>query len=86
MWTIAAPARAASIAESAICAGVTGTCSLRPAVSPAPVTAQVTKTSQFMARRVVRDVNTRCTWRDGASLGGVRERRQGGLTVAPGPI
>ena len=85
MWTIAAPARAASIAESAIWAGVTGTCSLLAAVSPAPVTAHVTKTSQFM-RRVVRDVNRRCTWRDAASLGGVCERRQGGLTVRPGPI
>jgi hypothetical protein len=47
MWAIAAPARAASIAASAISSGVTGTRSLRWAVSPAPVTAQVTKTSQF---------------------------------------
>ncbi len=47
MCTIAAPARAASTADSAICAGVTGTCGLLPVVSPAPVTAQVMKTSQF---------------------------------------
>ena len=47
MCTTAAPARAASIADSAICAGVTGTCGLLAVVSPAPVTAQVMKTSQF---------------------------------------
>ncbi len=47
MCTTAAPARAASIAESAICSGVTGTCSLRPVVSPAPVTAQVMNTSEI---------------------------------------
>src|SRR3954453_18915148 len=47
MCAIAAPARAASIAESAICSGVTGTSSLRPVVSPAPVTAQVMNASQF---------------------------------------
>ena len=57
MCAIAAPARAASIAASAISSGVTGTCSLRPAVSPAPVTAQVTKTSQF----TVQMVNLECT-------------------------
>ena len=60
MCTTAAPARAASIAASAICSGVTGTCSLRPTVSPAPVTAQVTKTSQFTASSV-RYANLRCT-------------------------
>ena len=49
MCAIAAPARAASIAASAICSGVTGTSALRPAVSPAPVTAHVMKTSQFTA-------------------------------------
>src|SRR6478672_9170615 len=37
-----------AIAAPAICTGVTGMRSLRPAVSPAPVTAQVTKTSQFI--------------------------------------
>ena len=47
MCAIAAPARAASIAAAAICSGVTGTSGLRPAVSPAPVTAQVMNTSQF---------------------------------------
>ena len=46
--TIAAPARAASIAASAISLGVTGIAGCRPTVSPAPVTAQVMKTSQFM--------------------------------------
>src|SRR6185437_3588836 len=40
IWTIAAPAVAASIDDAAICAGVTGTAGLRPGVSAAPVTAQ----------------------------------------------
>jgi hypothetical protein len=50
MCAIAAPALAASIAESAIAAGVMGTRSDFPVVSPAPVTAQVMKTSQFTDR------------------------------------
>ena len=45
MWAIAAPARAASMAASATCSGVTGTPGCLPVVSPAPVTAQVTTTS-----------------------------------------
>src|SRR5215472_1282007 len=45
--TTAAPAAAASRAESAICSGVTGTSPLRPTVSPAPVSAHVMKASQF---------------------------------------
>ena len=44
---MAAPACAAAIAASAICAGVTGTLSERETVSPEPVTAQVMKTSLF---------------------------------------
>src|ERR1700747_1716863 len=67
MCAPAAPARAASIAASAICSGGTGTCSLRPAVSPAPVTAQVTKTSQFTASSV-RNANCRCTSCDGRTI------------------
>ena len=39
IWTIAAPALAASSADCAICAGVTGTAGLRPGVSAEPVTA-----------------------------------------------
>jgi hypothetical protein len=39
MCTMAAPALAASIAELAICWGVTGTAGLRPGVSAEPVTA-----------------------------------------------
>jgi hypothetical protein len=39
MCTMAAPAFAASIAELAICLGVTGTAELRPGVSAEPVTA-----------------------------------------------
>src|SRR5215218_6933157 len=49
MWTTAAPALAASIADVAICSGLTGTCGLLPTVLPDPVTAQVMKTSQFIA-------------------------------------
>src|SRR6516225_9245226 len=39
IWTMAAPALAASSADSAICLGVTGTAGLRPGVSAEPVTA-----------------------------------------------
>src|SRR5690242_1287758 len=49
MCTIAAPALAASIAEAAICAGVTGTAGLRPGVSAEPVTAQEMITLRCMA-------------------------------------
>jgi hypothetical protein len=49
MWTTAAPARAAAIADSAISDGVTGTRSLERVVSPAPVTAHVMKSSAFTA-------------------------------------
>src|SRR5699024_3767378 len=48
MCTTLAPAPSASTAEAAICAGVTGTCSLRPTVSPAPVRAVVRMTLLFM--------------------------------------
>jgi hypothetical protein len=44
-WATVAPARAASIAASAICFGVTGTEGCLAVVSPAPVTAHVTITS-----------------------------------------
>src|SRR5690349_2522370 len=67
MCATAAPARAASIAASAICSGDTGTSSLRPTVSPAPVTAHVTKTSQITASSV-RNANCRCTSCDGRTI------------------
>ena len=47
---MAAPACAASSAESAICSGVTGTLSLTPVESPAPVTAQVMKADVLIDR------------------------------------
>src|SRR5215813_1890757 len=47
--TIAAPALAASTAERAICAGVTGTAGLRPGVSADPVTAHEIMTLRCMA-------------------------------------
>ena len=50
MCTIVAPARAAAMPDSAICSGVTGTCSERPTVSPAPVRAQVIMTLRFTVR------------------------------------
>src|SRR3954451_2864488 len=50
MCTMVAPARAAAMPDSAICSGVTGTCSERPTVSPAPVSAQVIMTLRFTVR------------------------------------
>ena len=55
--TTAAPAFAAAMAELAICSGVTGTWGLLWAVTPEPVTAQVMKTSQFIAVPFVADVS-----------------------------
>src|SRR5713101_2278752 len=46
--TIAAPALAASSADCAICAGVTGTAGLRPGVSADPVTAHEIMTLRCM--------------------------------------
>src|SRR4029077_6805487 len=48
MWTIAAPALAASMADCAICAGVTGTAGFLPGVSAEPVSAQAIITLRFM--------------------------------------
>src|SRR3974377_1345080 len=45
---MAAPALAASFAESAICLGVTGTAGLRPGVSAEPVTAHEIMTLRCM--------------------------------------
>src|SRR6184192_4223166 len=45
---MAAPALAASIAEAAICSGVTGTAGLRPGVSADPVTAHEIMTLRCM--------------------------------------
>src|SRR5215207_8711877 len=59
MWTTAAPARAASIADSAISCGVTGTRSLARVVSPAPVTAHVMKTSVFTRPAIVSRASSR---------------------------
>src|SRR5580700_6204143 len=49
MWTMAAPALAASIAAVAISAGVTGIAGCLPTVSAAPVSAQLIMTSRPMA-------------------------------------
>jgi len=48
MCTIAAPARAASTAEAAICSGVMGQCGLLVTLVSSPVIAQVMMTSEFM--------------------------------------
>src|SRR5215211_117302 len=48
IWTIAAPALAASIDEAAICSGVTGIAGCLPTESAAPVIAQVLMTSLAM--------------------------------------
>jgi hypothetical protein len=46
---MAAPARAASTAEAAICSGVIGQCGLLVTLVSSPVMAQVMMTSEFMA-------------------------------------
>jgi hypothetical protein len=46
---MAAPALAASMADSAICCGVTGTAGFLPGVSAEPVTAQEIITLRFIA-------------------------------------
>src|SRR5205085_6824285 len=46
--TIAAPARAASMAAAAICSGVIGQCGLLVSLVSSPVMAQVMMTSEFM--------------------------------------
>ena len=51
MCTMAAPARAASTAEAAICSGVIGQCGLFVTLVSSPVTAQVMMTSEFMDPR-----------------------------------
>ena len=48
MCTTAAPALAAAMQSAAIWAGVTGTLSDLPTVSPAPVTAHVMKTELML--------------------------------------
>src|SRR6266545_5293362 len=48
IWTMAAPALAASSADCAICSGVTGTAGLRPGVSADPVTAHEIMTLRCM--------------------------------------
>src|SRR6516165_6831553 len=48
IWTMAAPALAASSADSAICLGVTGTAGLRAGVSAEPVTAHEIMTLRCM--------------------------------------
>src|ERR1041385_4699952 len=54
MWTIAAPALAASRQELAICSGVTGTAGFLPGVSAEPVTAQEIITFRAMPTSLTR--------------------------------
>ena len=75
---------AASIAASAICAGVTGIAGCLPTVSPAPVTAQVTMTFEFNLPPLV-GVGDFAAWRREAQ-GGLRscderDRIAGGLIL-----
>src|SRR5215472_9675931 len=53
MCTMAAPALAASMADVAICAGVTGTAGLRPGVSAEPVTAHEMITLRCMVSPIL---------------------------------
>src|SRR5208282_6931967 len=70
MCTMAAPALAASIAEWAICSGVTGTAGLRPGVSAEPVTAH-----EMITLRCMLPPNRL------APRGGGRSRRSAGSSV-----
>src|ERR1700730_11335245 len=69
MCTIAAPALAASIADWAICCGVTGTAGFLPGVSADPVTAQ-----EIITLRCMR--NPRRAVLPAATLTGRRRRAQ----------
>src|SRR6478609_3283248 len=53
IWTMAAPALAASRQEFAICSGVTGTAGFLPGVSAEPVTAQEIITLRAMPSSLV---------------------------------
>jgi len=76
MWATAAPARAASIAAAAMASGVTGTRSLAPVVSPAPVTAHVTKTSWFTPCSSRGDHGTAILSGPSSALGETSSRRR----------
>src|ERR1041385_6212057 len=89
MWTIAAPALAASRQELAICYGVTGTAGFLPGVSAEPVTAQELITFRAMPTSLMRlklflawGADERCTARRGpasalpAWLAGIGSRRR----------
>src|SRR6516164_8413057 len=56
MLTMAAPALAASMADCAICVGVTGTAGLRPGVSAEPVTAHEIMTLRCIPASLATDV------------------------------
>src|SRR5271155_3265942 len=78
MCTMAAPALAASIAELAICSGVTGTAGLRPGVSAEPVTAQEIITLRCMVSHpAVPKLSS------SACAGGIALGRRGEVITAP---
>ncbi len=63
MCTMAAPARAASMAEAAICSGVIGQCGLLVTLVSSPVMAQVMMTSEFMAILAAKCAGMVILWR-----------------------
>ena len=73
--TMAAPALAASIADCAIWAGVTGTAGLRPGVSADPVTAHEIMTLRCMVPPASRDFVLKPTAGRGSMPSGVTPRR-----------
>ena len=60
MWTIAAPARAASMPDSAICLGVTGRAGFFSGDAAAPVKAQAIITLRVMATYLVLSKGVAC--------------------------
>src|SRR5215467_5413433 len=79
MWTIAAPAPAASSADVAICSGVTGIAGCFPTVSPAPVTAHVMMMSRLITIPFVPTVCPLCL---APSSDGLRQGAEEICTVA----
>src|ERR1051325_9460096 len=75
--TIAAPALAASIADAAICSGITGTAGFFPGVSAEPVTAQeiiTLRDTTFLPQRLSRSAYNAAPDRDTVSARMTRQR------------
>src|SRR5205809_143178 len=80
MWTMAAPALAASMHEAAICSGVTGTAGFLPGASADPVTAHEIMTLRCMLACLPK----RRADRAGGTLGQVGPKPKSGDEVLRG--